>query len=66
MKTVEKLPRKGRKRADWRESVGNVLKSVDAQLAAFGLEIVQENTLEDSYHWVIVKKPGHKKKGTRC
>ena len=40
---------------DWKESVGEVLKLVDEQLAAFGLEVILHDTGDDSYVWHIEK-----------
>lgn len=63
MRTVEKLPRKGQQMADHRESVDDVLKSVDRQLLAFGLEVVMEEPGSDTAVWVILpRKPKREKK----
>lgn len=42
--------------ADWREAPGNVLDTVDDQLADFGLEVVQIETGSDVYRWKIEKR----------
>jgi len=42
--------------ADWKESVSTVLETLDEQLAAFGLEIVQVDTGADDYMWKIEKR----------
>ena len=54
MKTVKEAP-EGTKvaYADWKGSVGNVLKSVDKQLEEHGLEVVQIENGGDTYEWYI-------------
>lgn len=56
MREVAKLPRKGQQMADHRESVDEVLKSVDRQLRAFGLEVVMEEPGSDTAVWVILPR----------
>lgn len=41
------------KTVDWRESVSEVLKEVDRQLAPFGLEVCLHDTGDDNYVWHI-------------
>jgi hypothetical protein len=41
---------------DWKESAGSALETIDEQLAAFGLEIVQVDTGDDGYMWKIDKR----------
>ncbi len=40
---------------DWRDSPDEVLREVDAQLAAFGLNVVMFDTGGDEYVWCIRK-----------
>jgi hypothetical protein len=57
----ENLP--GVEMADWKESVDEVLKSIDKQLKPFGLEVVEIDTGSDTYAWYIEKiKPQKGKK----
>lgn len=49
-------PTKGVKTADHHESVGEVLKLVDKQLAPHGLEVVEVDTGSDTYEWFIAER----------
>lgn len=44
------------KTVDWRESVGEVLKEVDEQLANFNLEVVLHDTGDDNYVWHVEER----------
>ncbi len=49
MMTVEKLPNKGVRSADYKESISKVLKKIDSQLREHGLEAVTDEGGSDTY-----------------
>jgi hypothetical protein len=41
---------------DWKEKADEVLKSVDALLKPFGLEVIMRDAQDDSYHFKIGRR----------
>lgn len=56
------LPRKGLQIVDWKDNPEAVLKAVDRQLRAHGLEVVIAEAMNDSYEWWIEPRTAKRKK----